>query len=221
MELMCGKCGVYACYTSKKIPDKCPMREENIRNIYAKSVERYLSDDKIRDLALNAARVEAEGYLRWSRVEETIEFARRCGFKRLGIAFCIGLRNEARILVDVLEKNGFEVYSVVCKSGSVEKEKIGLTKEEKIRPDGFEVICNPIAQAEMLNEVSTELNILFGLCVGHDTLFIMHSRAPVTCLVVKDRVLAHNPIGAIYASKHYYRRKLYQDHRVENGSEKR
>jgi len=42
-----------------------------------------------------------------------------------------------------------------------------------------------------------------GLCVGHDMLFTRHSRAPVTTLVVKDRVLAHNPAGALYSG--YYR----------------
>ena len=163
-------------------------------------------------MALNAARVEAKGYLKWTRVEETIEFARRCGFKKLGVAFCVGVRKEAKILVDILEKNGFEVCSVICKTGSIPKEELDLKKDEKIIPDRYEVICNPIAQAMLLNEENTDLNILFGLCVGHDTLFIMHSKAPVTCLAVKDRVLAHNPMGAIYTSHHYYRKKLYEAH---------
>jgi len=112
MPLECSKCGVYACYTGKldKIPKHCPMRTEE--EIYKKSIEEY-EKDFIRKIALNAARVEAEGYLKWTRIEETIEFAKRCGFKKIGIAFCIGLRNEARILTDILEKNGFEVCSVV------------------------------------------------------------------------------------------------------------
>jgi uncharacterized metal-binding protein len=50
------------------------------------------------------------------------------------------------------------------------------------------------------------MNIIVGLCVGHDMLFQMHSRAPVTTLIVKDRVLAHNPAGALYSN--YYRRRL-------------
>lgn len=87
-----------------------------------------------------------------------------------------------------------------------------MKEHEKVRPGRYEVICNPIAQAMLLNKEKTDLNIIFGLCVGHDTLFIMHSEAPVTCLAVKDRVLAHNPMGAIYTSYHYYRRKLYEDH---------
>ena len=39
-----------------------------------------------------------------------------------------------------------------------------------------------------LNKEETDLNILVGLCVGHDSLFYKYSKAPVTTLVVKDRV---------------------------------
>ncbi|MBC7110533.1 MAG: DUF1847 domain-containing protein [Archaeoglobi archaeon] len=214
LHVNCADCKAYACYFKGKIPENCPMKVKEIQEIYRASIQKYLSHDTVRNLALNAARVESEGYLRWTRIEETIEFARRCGFKRLGIAFCIGLRDEAKVLADVLRRNGFEVFSVVCKSGSIDKEVIGLRREEKVRKSEFEAMCNPVAQAEILNKAGTELNLILGLCVGHDTLFIMHSKAPVTCIAVKDRVLAHNPLGAIYA-KHYFRRKLYEDHAGE------
>jgi uncharacterized metal-binding protein len=46
--------------------------------------------------------------------------------------------------------------------------------------------------------------------VGHDTLFIKCSKAPVTVFAVKDRVLAHNPIAALYLSDGYYKNKLYK-----------
>jgi len=98
------------------------------------------------------------------------------------------------------------------KSGSIPKERLGLKDSEKVKPGRYEVICNPIAQAMLLNKENTDLNIILGLCVGHDTLFIMYSKAPVTCLAVKDRVLAHNPLGAIYTSYHYYKKKLYEEH---------
>ena len=60
-------------------------------------------------------------------------------------------------------------------------------------------------QAEILNSQGTELNIMVGLCVGHDSLFYMNSKAPVTTLVVKDRVLANNPAGALYAAGSFYK----------------
>ena len=80
-------------------------------------------------------------------------------------------------------------------------------KGEQIDPDKeHETTCNPIGQATLLNDAGTELNIACGLCVGHDALFSMTSDAPVTTLIVKDRVLAHNPIGAIYCQ--YIRRTM-------------
>jgi uncharacterized metal-binding protein len=77
---------------------------------------------------------------------------------------------------------------------------------EKIQPQNLEASCNPVGQAQVLNEKKTDMNIVIGLCVGHDMLFNMHSKAPTTTLIVKDRVLAHNPAGAVYSK--YHRRKL-------------
>ena len=142
-----------------------------------------------------------------------MEFARRLGVQTLGVAFCVGLREEARLLSRVLTANGFDVASVACKTGSIPKEELGLTDDQKVRPGTFEAMCNPIAQARVLNATGNGLNVLFGLCVGHDSLFIKHSEAPVTCLVAKDRVLAHNPIGALYCSGGYYHRTLYERQR--------
>lgn len=164
-------------------------------------------------MARESALVESEGYLRWTRVEETMEFARRMGYGKLGIAFCVGLREEANVLLHVLEANGFEVASVACKNGSIPKEELDIADSQKVRPGTYEAVCNPMGQAAVLNHDRTEFNIIFGLCVGLDTLFIKRSDAPVTCLVAKDRVTAHNPIGAIYGSRGYFKKALYENHR--------
>jgi uncharacterized metal-binding protein len=37
---------------------------------------------------------------------------------------------------------------------------------------------------------------------------MMHSEAPYTVLIVKDRVVGHNPVAALYLSKSYYNRSL-------------
>jgi uncharacterized metal-binding protein len=163
-------------------------------------------DEETRRLALAAARTEADRYPLVPRVEEVMGFARRIGANRLGIASCVGLIREARMLQEILEANGFEVASVCCKVGSIPKEEIGLADEEKVRPGQFEALCNPIGQAKLLNEAGTELNIAVGLCVGHDSLFFRHAQAPVTVLVAKDRVTGHNPAAALYTSHSYYRR---------------
>lgn len=170
-------------------------------------------DSEIRKLAQTAARVEAAGYCQWSRVEETMEFARRLAVEKIGIAFCGGLWREARTAAEIFEKNGFDVASARCKVGSIRKEELELKDHDKVRPGTMEHACNPVGQAEILNTEKTGLNVIIGLCVGHDSLFIKHSKAPVTCLIAKDRVLAHNPVGALYNASSYYNQKLFEAHK--------
>jgi uncharacterized metal-binding protein len=163
-------------------------------------------DPETRALALAAARTEADRYPLEPRVEEVMSFARRIGVDHLGIATCAGLIREARLAQEIFESQGFRVDSVCCKVGSIPKEAIGLSDEEKIRPGQFEALCSPIGQAMLLNEAGTGLNVVIGLCVGHDSLFFRHSTAPVTVLVAKDRVTGHNPAAVLYTSHSYYRR---------------
>ena len=105
----------------------------------------------------------------------------------------------------VLRNNGFQVVSVICKTGGLNKSRAGVPEECKLQPGQFEAMCNPIAQAELLNSQDTQFNICLGLCVGHDSLFYQYSKALVTTLVVKDRVLAHNPVGAIHYADTYFK----------------
>jgi len=188
--MKCHKCSSPGCYREGK---KCKE--------LGKQLER-LSDFE-RKLLEVSSEIEREFYCRMTRLEELLEFAKRMEFRKIGIAFCIGLFEEAKFVAEVFERYGFEVFSVACKVGAVDKSELGLGK---IRPQEKESICNPVGQAKVLNEVGTEMNVIVGLCVGHDMLFQMYSRAPVTTLIVKDRVLAHSPAGAIYSS--YYRRKF-------------
>ena len=111
---------------------------------------------------------------------------------------------EAGLLTDILEKNGFEVVSVQCKAGAIPKEEIGIAPTEKVSgSENWESMCNPIAQAMIINYAKVDLAIILGLCIGHDTLFIKYCDAPITVLAVKDRLLAHNPLGALYLSESY------------------
>ena len=141
-----------------------------------------------------------------TRIVEIYEFAEKMGYKRLGLAFCIGLAKEAGIVAQILEHHGFEVVSILCKAGRTPKELLGITDRDKIYRNTEEAMCNPIFQAHLLNRSKTELNILLGLCVGHDALFFKHAQAPTTVLAVKDRVTGHNPLAAIYLSDSYYRK---------------
>jgi len=167
-------------------------------------------------IAFVAARVEGLCYqpvpgsdavnARWTRVEDTIAFAKLMGYRKIGMATCIGLLDESERLASILRAQGFEPQSVCCKAGSIDKLELGLAERDKVRPGTFEPACNPIAQAEICNRLGTDMNIIVGLCVGHDALFTRHSRAPVTTLVVKDRVTGHNPAAVLYGQGFYFKR---------------
>jgi uncharacterized metal-binding protein len=154
-----------------------------------------------------ASAVEARHYGKEPRLGEIILFARELGCRTVGLAFCIGLADEAGVVEQVLSRH-FEVVSVCCKATGLDKTDRNL---EQILPGTHEVMCNPAGQADLLNRAGTDINILCGLCVGHDAIFSRASQAPVTTLIVKDRVLAHNPVGAIYCP--YVRRRLVDDGR--------
>jgi uncharacterized metal-binding protein len=141
-----------------------------------------------------------------TRVVEICEFARRMGYERLGLVFCVGLKKEAAIVDNILRKNGFDVVSVCCKAGRTSKDLIGIEDHDKIYRGTEEAMCNPVFQATVMNEEKTDFNVLLGLCVGHDSLFFKHAEAYTTVLAVKDRVTGHNPLAAIYLQDSYYRK---------------
>ena len=50
------------------------------------SLQQYLTDEEDRKLAQVAAGIESDGYRKWPRVQETILFAKRMGYHKIGIA---------------------------------------------------------------------------------------------------------------------------------------
>ena len=210
-DFCCSDCGFLNCYRQEAcFPELCPgeaLEPKEIENV----TREYCGDADDARTAMIAAEVEGMYYGKLTRVEEILAFAGRLGAHKIGIATCIGLIEETRTFSKILKRNGFEPYSVLCKIGSVDKGVIGLDENLKIRPGAFEGMCNPILQARLLNEWKSEMNVVIGLCVGHDALFHKHSEALVTTLIVKDRVLAHNPAAALYTSKSYYSRVMEQE----------
>lgn len=203
-QTLCSYCKQKKCFFGdlSQAPAFCPSK--NHAALLADAKER-LKEETNREMAQAVARTWKE-YGKLTRVEETMEYARIRGFKKLGIAFCIGLSEEAEKLTNLLMNEKFDVVSVCCMCGAMSSDDIGLAEEDKIIPGSRQPMCNPIGQAAILDAEGAELDILLGLCVGDDTLFIKHAKAPVTVLAVKDRVLAHNPLGALYTSRHIYTR---------------
>ena len=130
----------------------------------------------------------------------------RIGFHRIGIATCVGLIEESRILARILRANGFEVYAAACKMGSFPKTGVGVPEDHITNTGPF--MCNPILQAKLLNKAKTDLKVVVGLCVGHDSLFYKYAEGLVTTLITKDRVLGHNPAAALYQVNSYYKRLM-------------
>ncbi len=218
-EIECAKCTKVVCNTEHSLegPSNCPTKTKS--DVIKQAVREY-DKPEIKEFARQASIQEFECYMklpegmtpRNPRVEEVIQFARKMGYEKLGIAFCGGLRAEAKVLTTILENRGFNVVSVCCKAGAIPKGKIGLTEEQKIAGPGvWESMCNPITQAEILNDEGTEFNIAVGLCVGHDALFFKYAHAPTTVLIAKDRVFGHNPVAGLYLSGSYYRKLLRKE----------
>lgn len=197
-----------------KAPNFCPTR--NMPECLEQSLKEFDNINGIREFAKQASIQEADGYMnrglgyahvrpQKTRIEEIMGFAEKMGYKRLGIAFCIGLEKEASVVEKVFSNGGFDVISVVCKVGRASKDLIGVDKDQQIDPNAEEAMCNPVLQAMVLNKEKSDYNVLIGLCVGHDSLFFKYAEAPCTVLAVKDRLLGHNPLAAIYNIDSYYR----------------
>lgn len=211
----CARCSSFYCsrmplekVDDKLLPSFCPMKnsKETIRTAIA-----MYSEDNVKRIYVSATITEKEAYENVRgvlmavrpRIKEIIEFAKLIRAKKLGVAFCAGLQDEASRTVAFLEDAEFTVASVRCKCGAVDKTELSVARKYKIdSPSEFEAACNPIVQAQLLNEAGTDINIIVGLCVGHDMLFTMYSKAPVTTLIVKDRLLGHNPVIALYSNYH-------------------
>jgi uncharacterized metal-binding protein len=204
-SLSCSECGVRNCYRNdSQYPSFCltvadPEGADESRELYQ-------GQNEAARILKAAGDIESEFYQRMTRLEETITLAKRLGVKKLGIASCFALINESAILAKCVRSAGIEPKTVICKIGSIDKGELGVPDEMKLLPGHKEANCNPVLQAMTLNDWGSEFNIVMGLCVGHDALFNMHSKAPVTTLVAKDRVLGHNPVQAIYLSKTFYAR---------------
>lgn len=211
MNLTCADCKARVCGDAQFSPEKrypafCPtpgmQKGQEQETLLAEAMALY-DEDRNREIMIAAAEVESEGYCVWPRVEEIIRFAEKIGAKKIGIATCVGLLNETAIFADILRARGFEPVGIGCKAGSQLKTDMGISREHC---DVGEVMCNPILQAKKLEAEGTDLNVVVGLCVGHDSLFYKYSAAPVTTLITKDRVTGHNPAGPLYTAKSYYKK---------------
>lgn len=222
-KLQCSKCEVRACTVDSKgkrnpgeAPSWCPMKTK--AGVIKAAMKKYTKED--REIARAAAVVESEAYLRepWglkpyaTRILEIINFAKKMGYKKIGIACCFASGWDANVLHNALANRGFEVLARFCKIDQVKNTTfLGLKEEETLVPGGYQSMCNPITQVDTLADSGCEMIITHGECTGHDALAGKYSQVPFTVLGVKDRVLAHNPVAALTCPWNQYYKKLTRE----------
>jgi uncharacterized metal-binding protein len=178
---------------------RCLVGEPCLAGIHVASPTTQPDTQRILEAALD---ISCEEERSLCRVAEVVYFALEMNYRRLGVAFCWDLAEPARILVEVLRRF-FEVVPVGCKiGGHIRDDALYLPHARAASGRARGIACNPLGQAGALTRAGCELNVTVGLCLGADCVFATASRAPVTTLLVKDRSLAHNPIGALYSE--YY-----------------
>ena len=209
IERSCIDCGKAGCLSRDSFPDFCLTtgleKDEQTKEALEEALAAFDNNPADQKAMVAAALVEYEHYGEYTRIQEIIDFCRRMGFKKIGIATCVGLLREAHIAAEIFRNAGLEVYGHGCKAGMVPKSRFGIP--EKCNAVG-ETACNPIFQAKHLNKIGTDLNVVIGLCVGHDSMFYKYSDALVTTLIAKDRVTGHNPAAVLYTHQSYYKQKL-------------
>ncbi|MFX1353736.1 MAG: DUF1847 domain-containing protein, partial [Promethearchaeota archaeon] len=162
--------------------ENCPVKTSP--DIQKKALELYETDEFLKKSNIAATIANSQGSV--PRLKDTIEYAKRMGFRKLGIASCGALQTETKKTVEILQHYGFKVSSVSCPTGVNKKINTEIPEEFKHYSEkgyNFDFIsCNPVAQALLLNKAKTEMNIIIGLCVGHDVTFTYLSEAPVITL---------------------------------------
>jgi uncharacterized metal-binding protein len=189
----CAHCTTTSCFSGnpERMPASCPTRTAPG---LARDSEPYrVPETQARMRAADATPFAPDGTLR-NRIDEIVAFARLQSFRRIGIAFCVTMTKEAQRLAHWLRERGFETEAVCCRVGAIDYDEIGLAKAH---PERFAAICNPVAQARLLDARNVDLVVQMGLCVGHDLILQQECAAPVTTLVVKDRVHDHHSIAAL------------------------
>lgn len=140
------------------------------------------SDQEIKEMDI------IKNSLNRSRLQELINYAKNSNYKKIGIANCLSMQKYADKLIEILKNEGFEVVSINCKNSGLQNSD--LFGEEAKGPS-----CDPLSQADFLNNEKTDLNINVGLCLGHGILFNKHSNAPTTTFIVKDFATNHNSVS--------------------------
>jgi uncharacterized metal-binding protein len=157
-------------------------------------IQMYAEESEIVQAAAELVDFGRAGTL--SRLQETIAFAKKMEYKRIGLAYCYGMEKQVKQITEIFRSNGLNVRPVSCTVGGI--------PQNEVNPESSicNVSCNPIGQARQLNHENVDLVVMIGLCLGHDILFQREVKADCTTLVVKDRVFDHAPLNELKTYTH-------------------
>lgn len=173
----CLACSDKQCRKSRK---DCPGTKDTISALYdTEGIQRTLA---------HADAVASGTYGALSRIQEVVRLCRLQAWDTIGIAYCASFEKIARQASSFFTAEGIRVESCRCTVNGISGCEIN-----SMLPDA--VACNPIGQAQTLNDGQCQFVIEMGLCLGHDVLFHQHIKKPYTVLAVKDRVYRHDPLG--------------------------
>ena len=194
VKLTCVDCAVNNCeQRGAAHPAFCPTSNFDLSD--NPELVQQLANEQNRRIIESAAFSAHVGHReKLSHLEETVVFARKFGARKIGIAACISLAKEARAATKVFRTQGFQVVGAICKIGCVTFGDLDVPPDER---GSQAVLCNPLYQAQVLNAEETDLNVVIGLCTGHDALFLKYSQAPCTVLTAKDFKFDHCSIRAL------------------------
>jgi len=183
------------------MPQNCPMRDKQ----YLEDTFQAYQDPEIHRfyVATKSSRQPGTAPNFVPRLRYVIDMCKEMGYRKIGLAFCVGFKDEADLYAKIIRKHGLELVSVSCCNGGYNIADHGI----KLPPGcDFDAACNPIGQARLMNKEKVEFNLVMGLCAGHDSLFMKHAEAMSTVVCVKDPATGHCPPMALYLYKQYYHR---------------
>ena len=178
--------------SNEKIPAACPTKTSS--TILEEALGECQREGSCARVLWQAfSRLVGSGGAQRSRLEHIIEFSRSAGYKRIGLAGCASYLKQMDLIKRIFKRYGFASIYFCCKVGDTHFMDIDIPKKSNW------TLCNPMGQALLLNDWGADLNVQLGLCMGHDLIFNYYSQAPVTVLVVKEKITDDNPMATLNA----------------------
>jgi uncharacterized metal-binding protein len=174
----CSGCTTKSCKTEYR---DCNSNRENVLKEYSNK-----NAQKIYQTADNLVNNGKAGKL--SRIEELILFIKENNYKIVSLAYCFSMEEKVKKISKLLRDNDINTKSYRCTIN-------GIKEDDILKNNKTNVNCNPIGQAEAINNSDTDFVIELGLCLGHDVLFHQYLKKPFTVFAVKDRVFNNCPLN--------------------------